>query len=58
MIYHFLARRAKQRANALWIMLVWMEPFGQETWCVWTNDNRELARSKSRLVALWKAGAA
>lgn len=55
MLYHFLARRAKRRAGALWIMLVWMEPLGLETWCVWTNDNRELARSRSRFLALIEA---
>lgn len=50
----------KRKHNALYAMLVWMEPFGTETWCVWIRpwkgqDMKELSRSTSKWRALWKA---
>jgi hypothetical protein len=54
-----LMERAKRKHNMLWVSLVWMEPWGQSTWCVWGHPHggkdTELARSTSLWVALWRA---
>jgi hypothetical protein len=52
----WIMRRVKRRHNALWVQLVWMEPFGYSTWCVWVHPHKgeqhELARSSSKWAAL------
>jgi hypothetical protein len=56
----------KRKHDALYAQLVWMEPFGDSTWCVWIVPSkgipnrieplqRELARSSSKWVALFRA---
>ena len=61
-----IMRHLKRKHDALYVHLVWMEPFGHPTWCVWiipstTIPNRieplqrELSRSSSKWVALFKA---
>jgi hypothetical protein len=55
-VLRWLAERAKRKHNAYWVQIVWMEPMGASTWCVWDNNGRELSRSPSLWRALWEAG--
>ena len=55
-----ILRHLKRKHNALWVSLVWMEPFGYSTWCVWVSPlypkkQYELSRSTFLWSALWKA---
>ncbi len=63
---NMIMRHLKRKHDALYVHLVWMEPFGHPTWCVWITPSttipnrieplqRELSRSSSKWVALFKA---
>lgn len=56
LLLRLLMARAKRVHDVYWVQLVWMEPFGASTWCVWDCNNRELSRSSSMWCALWDAG--
>lgn len=55
----FILADLRRRHNALWIHLTYLEPFGTPTWAVWIYADgkldRELSRSSSKWVALWRA---
>ncbi len=60
MILHAIMRRIKRRHDAIWVDVRWLEPLGFNTWAVCVkgfapSPERELARSRSLLVALWCA---
>jgi hypothetical protein len=52
-------KRLKRKHNALWVQLVWMEPFGYSTWCVWVKPTKgeevEIGRGGSKWGALFMA---
>jgi len=61
---HSIMRHLKRKHGALYTQLVWMEPMGAPTWCVWVtphniypkpNFSYELSRSSSKWMALYKA---
>jgi hypothetical protein len=55
-----IMRHLKQKHEAIYIQLIWAEPFGVSTWIVSVHPFRkcpeyELSRSPSKWVALFKA---
>ena len=60
MSLHAIMRRIKRQHNALWVDVKWVEPWGHATWAVFIREfpgarDRKLSRSRSMLVALWRA---
>ncbi len=54
-----IMRHLKRKHDALYVQLVWMEPFGNSTWCVWitpvNGNDYGIGRSSSKWLAFYEA---